>query len=158
MSRNATDNLMKFQSQLLLILLSIFLSPSISLADQYQRGYTTQRNCYKNEYREEYVPGTKKSPGYVNSYTDTIEVPCTLNSLNSVRSNNQRSHHKSYISDENLLSKRYTTTKRACIVGSATAGGILGGGLAALLSKKDAYGWSVPLGAVLGMGVANSDC
>ena len=41
---------------------------------------------------------------------------------------------------------------------SATAGGLLGGGLAAALSKKDAYGWSVPLGAVLGMGIANADC
>ena len=147
---------MKFQSQLLL--LSIFLSPSIAFADQYQPGYTTQRTCYKNEYREEYVPGTKKSPGYVKSYTDTIEVPCTINSWNSVRSNNNRSHHKSYISDESLVSKTYTTTKGTCSAGSATAGGILGGGLAALLSKIDAYGWSVPLGAVLGMGVANSDC
>ena len=142
---------MKFQSQQLLLLSIFFLSPSTALADEYQRGYTTQRTCYKDEYREEYVPGTKKSPGYVKSHTDSIEVPCTLNSWNSVRSNNPRHHHKS-------LSKRYTTTRGTCSAGSATAGGILGGGLAALLSKKDAYGWSVPLGAVLGMGVANSDC
>tara|TARA_Y100001978_G_scaffold41463_1_gene36967 strand:- start:127 stop:234 length:108 start_codon:yes stop_codon:yes gene_type:complete len=35
---------------------------------------------------------------------------------------------------------------------------LIGGGLAAAMSKKDAYAWSIPLGAVLGMGIANADC
>ena len=36
--------------------------------------------------------------------------------------------------------------------------GLLGGGLAAGLSAVDAYGWSIPLGAVLGRGIANNTC
>ena len=47
---------------------------------------------------------------------------------------------------------------QSCSACSTTTGGLLGGGLAAVLSKKDAYGWAVPLGAVLGMGVASTDC
>ena len=41
-----------------------------------------------------------------------------------------------------------------------STGGLIGGGLAAAISKKDAYGWSMPLGAALGMGmgIANADC
>ena len=42
--------------------------------------------------------------------------------------------------------------------GNTTIGGLIGGGLAASLSKKDAYGWSIPLGAVLGAGVGNAGC
>jgi predicted CDP-diglyceride synthetase/phosphatidate cytidylyltransferase len=42
--------------------------------------------------------------------------------------------------------------------GSTTLGGLIGGGIAASLSKSDAYSWSIPLGAVLGAGIANAEC
>ena len=41
-----------------------------------QSGYARQEKCYKRVYREEYVPGTLKNPGYVKSYKERIEVPC----------------------------------------------------------------------------------
>ena len=41
-----------------------------------QSGYSNQRSCFRTEYREEYIPGTEDSPGYVKSWKDTIEVPC----------------------------------------------------------------------------------
>ena len=37
-------------------------------------------------------------------------------------------------------------------------GALVGGGIAASLSAVDAYGWSIPLGLVLGKGIANSEC
>ena len=52
------------------------LTPISALADDYQAGYSNQRTCFKTEYREEYVPGTQEDPGYVRSWTDTVEVPC----------------------------------------------------------------------------------
>ena len=55
-----------------------------------------------------------------------------------------------------LVSRGYHSS--SCSAGNATTGGLLGGGLAAAISKKDAYAWSIPLGAVLGMGIANADC
>jgi len=42
--------------------------------------------------------------------------------------------------------------------GSTTLGGLIGGGIAASLSKSDAYSWSIPLGAVLGAGIGNAGC
>lgn len=48
--------------------------------------------------------------------------------------------------------------RRRCSAATTTLGGLLGGGVAAALSKPDAYGWSVPLGAVLGMGAAQTGC
>ena len=31
-------------------------------------GYAEQEKCFRKEYREEYVPGTMNSPGYVRTY------------------------------------------------------------------------------------------
>ena len=42
--------------------------------------------------------------------------------------------------------------------GNTTLGALAGGGLAASLSKSDAYSWSIPLGAVLGAGLGHSGC
>tara|TARA_Y100000813_G_scaffold18113_1_gene12172 strand:+ start:112 stop:273 length:162 start_codon:yes stop_codon:yes gene_type:complete len=42
--------------------------------------------------------------------------------------------------------------------GNTTLGGLIGGGIAASLSKSDAYSWSIPLGAVLGAGIGNAGC
>jgi len=145
---------MKFQS---LLVAAMLVTPMGAVADEYQRGYTTQRSCYKEVYREEYVPGTRASKGYVKSFSDTVEVPCTGNSWNSV--NRPHYHQHRYYRPNNrqvLVSRSYSSP--SCSAGNATTGGILGGSLAAALSKKDAYGWSIPLGAVLGMGIANADC
>ena len=38
-----------------------------------------------------------------------------------------------------------------CNRGSRVASGILGGGIAAMGSKQDAYGWSIPLGVISGV-------
>ena len=46
------------------------------LADEYQRGYSSSRTCTRNEYREEYIPGTRNDPGYVKKWEETVEVPC----------------------------------------------------------------------------------
>ena len=55
----------------------IALTPASVLANEYQAGYSTASTCTRTEYREEYVPGTQRSPGYVKSWVDTIEVPVT---------------------------------------------------------------------------------
>ena len=43
---------------------------------KYQPGFTEEAACYRYEYREEYVPGSSQSKGYVKSHRDKIEVPC----------------------------------------------------------------------------------
>ena len=41
----------------------IALTPVSAMADTYQEGYASSKTCYKQTYREEYVPGTKEDPG-----------------------------------------------------------------------------------------------
>ena len=61
----------------------VALTPVSALADvndrSFQSGYSSSRNCFKTEYREEYIPGTAENPGYVQSFHETIEVPCKDN-------------------------------------------------------------------------------
>ena len=97
---------------------------------------------------EYYVPGNSISRGYVKSYNEKVSVPCN--------SNGTISNHSHY---ETKPKTSYTIYKPApkCN-GSATLGGLIGGGLAASLTKPDAYGWTIPLGAVLGAGIENAEC
>ena len=155
-----------------LVLTAMLLSPMASMADgnHHLRGYSTQRTCDKDIYKEEYVARTRSSKGYVKSYLDKVEVPCSLLSWNppvrKYRHHHNHAHysphtHRRYYRPTHqqvLVSRSYRNSGRSCSSSNSATGGLLGGGLAAAISKKDAYGWSIPLGAVLGMGIANADC
>ena len=145
-------------------LVALLLLSSVPVnAHESQRGYTTQRSCYKETYREEYVAGTRESKGYVKSFADKVEVPC------SPLAKVHHHHHHRPITSYNYSRTRYyqpITTYRvsrsnpsssACRSSRATSG-LLGGGLAAAVSKKDAWGWAIPLGAVVGLGVGDANC
>ena len=112
------------------------LTPISALADDYQAGYSTSRNCFKTEYREEYIPGTAESPGYVQSFHETIEVPCKHSAESLRRGGYTRKTTIEYDSND-------------CSDGKI-AGGLLWGGLGAALSRDDGRWWAIPLGAVLG--------
>ena len=155
-----------------LVLTAMLLSPMAAMANVYhhQRGYTTQRTCYKEIYKETYVAGTRSSKGYIRSYLDKVVVPCSSLSWNSpVRKYHHHHNHVHYFPHTHrryyrpshhqvLVSRSYRTSVGSCSSSNATTVGLLGGGLAAAISKKDTYAWSIPLGAVLGMGIANADC
>ena len=105
-------------------------------AGDYQEGYSNSRNCFKTEYREEYIPGTRENPGYIRTWNETVEVPCRS-------------------ADDSLRRGGYTqrTTieydNNDCSDGKI-AGALLGGGAGAALSQGDGRWWAIPLGAVLG--------
>ena len=112
------------------------LTPVSALADDYQAGYSTSRNCFKTEYREEYIPGNAENPGYVQSFHETIEVPCRYNE-DSLRNGGYT--RKTTIEYDN----------NDCTDGKI-AGGLVGGGVGAAISRGDGRWWAIPLGAVLG--------
>ena len=119
------------------LLATLFLISSTPvLADEYQEGYAASRSCFKTEYREQYIPGTADSPGYVQSFHETSEVPCKYDK-------------------ESLRNGGYTrkTTiqydNNDCSDGKM-AGALVGGGLGAAISRGDGRWWAIPLGAVLG--------
>ena len=63
----------------------LILNPVGVLADEYQRGYSSTKSCYRSEYQEEYIPGTEDSPGYVRSWKETVEFPCNNNTTTIIR-------------------------------------------------------------------------
>ena len=93
-------------------------------------GHSIDRKCYRQEYREEYTPGTAKRPGYIRSWHDKVEVPCR---------DNQGFRRRTTIEYDN----------NDCSDGKI-AGGILGGAAGAALSRGDGRWWAIPLGVVTG--------
>ena len=113
----------------------IALTPVSAVADEYQRGYSASRTCYKSEYREEYVPGTADNPGYIKSWNETIEVPCgdrTTSSRTTIRRHTTVEYDTNDCSDGKI------------------AGALLGGGAGAAMSRGEGRWWAIPLGAVIG--------
>tara|TARA_R100001443_G_scaffold45642_1_gene58586 strand:- start:74 stop:475 length:402 start_codon:yes stop_codon:yes gene_type:complete len=113
------------------------LTPVSAIADEYRYGYSSSEVCYRSEYREQYVPGTADSPGYIKSWQDTIEYPCSRTRVERTPDNTRRTRtYNEY--DENDCSD------------GKFAGALLGGGAAAALSRGDGRWWAIPLGAVIG--------
>ena len=118
---------MNLKSTFFSIILICTGSTSI-LADEYQRGFSSSRTCTRNEYREEYIPGTRKDPGYVKKWEETVEVPCpgVISTTNENKFDNND-----------------------CSEGTI-AGGILGGGLATAISRGKDRWWAIPAGVIGG--------
>jgi len=113
-----------------------------------QRGYAYENNCFRYEYRETYIPGNSISPGYVKSYNEKVSIPCNSHQKVFIHPHQETQSQNSYV--------KYQTAPKC--TGSTTLGALIGGGIAASLSKSDAYSWSIPLGAVLGGGIGNAEC
>ena len=116
---------------------ALLLSSTPVVADEYQRGYSSSKTCYRSEYREEYIPGTETDPGYVRSWKETVEFPCDRNSSTIIRPR------------RTVVERHYEVDDNDCTDGKI-AGGILGGGLGAALSQGDGRWWAIPLGVVGG--------
>ena len=113
-----------------------------------QKGYAYEKKCFRYVYREQYIPGNSISPGYVKSYNEKVLIPC-------YGRRKVFNHHHHKIKPQTSYLKYKSVPK---CTGSTMLGGLIGGGIAASLSKSDAYSWSIPLGAVLGAGIGNAGC
>ena len=110
------------------------LTPVSASADDVIGWETPSKTCYRETYREEYIPGTKNDPGFVRTFSELIEVPCRDN----------------IVSDP--IIRRETVVEyddNDCTDGKV-AGAVIGGGLGAAISRDDGRWWAIPLGAVVG--------
>lgn len=122
----------------ILLLLTILLLPTNVIAGS-RSGYSRDVKCYKTVYREEYIPGTRRNPGYVRTHTDKKEIPCKKK----VKFIHPRPHHH-----HNHNSKKHVDDN-SCVEGTIV-GGILGGAAGGTLATKNNWIWSIPLGVVSG--------
>ena len=106
-------------------------------------GYAEQEKCFRREYREEYIPGTMKNPGYVRSYKKKVRVPCERPSFMPQTTPN------SFPRYEDPHPQMGRVDENSCAEGTV-AGGLLGGALGGVLSKKENWIWAIPTGIVGG--------
>ena len=104
-------------------------------------GWAEEEKCFKNEYREEYIPGTSSRPGRVKTYRNKVQVPCRGRRYVPNYAPNPR-YEEQYPNVGGI-------DDNSCIEGSIL-GGIVGGGAGAALSRKDGRLWAIPLGIVTG--------
>lgn len=127
----------------------IALTPAAALAGpkNSQAGWSHQEKCFKTVYREEYVPGTMKNPGYVKSYKERVKVPCK----NRPVENHTHYHvepHRTYRPAERE-DRMSNVDDNSCVEGTVI-GGILGGAAGGTLATKKNWIWSIPVGVVSG--------
>ena len=120
--------------KILLASLIALSSVSPAMAHHSQAGYSASRDCFRTEYKEEYIPGTRDNPGYIKTYNETVAVPCN-NSRSSVIRETTVQYDNNDCSDGKI------------------AGALLGGGAAAAMSRGDGRWWAIPLGVVTGSAI-----
>jgi len=123
---------------LLLPLLAFGTMPAF--AGGYQPGYSSQ--CFREVYREEYIPGTRDSPGRVRRWTEHKEVPCWNPAA------------RPYYPAPPVLPaepEAHSTNPddNSCIEGSIL-GGIAGGALGGAAATQENWIWSIPTGVIGG--------
>lgn len=102
-----------------------------------------QYNCTRTETRivEEF--------GVVNRYQYTESLPgCRPYATR---------YHQSYSPQQSVPTAQAPMSRAKCR-NQALIGTAAGAGIAAAVSKKDAYGWSIPVGAVAGFLLGRHDC
>lgn len=133
-------------------ILFVFAAASFSVPVQAQ-----QTNIYSvcTNYQENYAPGYYDRYGnYVqgNVNTQAYNVQCGAGTY--YRPNRGNVYRSPVVVP--VAQPRYG--RGYCSPARTTLGGLVGGGIAASVSKKSSWSWSIPLGAVLGTGAANATC
>lgn len=111
--------------------------------------FSQQTNIYSvcANYQENYIPG------YYDQYGNYIQ-----GNVNTQRYNVQCGTGTYYRPNVRVSQPVSNYRRGYCSPARTTLGGLLGGGVAAAVSKKSSWSWSIPLGAILGTGAANATC
>ena len=118
----------------LLLASLIALTPVSASAEDVIGWETTSKTCYRETYREEYIPGTKDDPGYVRTYNELIEYPC----------------NDDVATDRVLKIETVVEYDDNDCTDGKVAGALLGGAAGAAMSRDDGRWWAIPIGAVIG--------
>ena len=136
-----------------LALAALLLLGSVAPAAQAyesQAGYAREQKCYKKVYRETYVPGTMKNPGYVKTEKKRVRVPCEkTGEVYYIPAEPTYYHNHQHRTRRPAQESRGHVDDNSCIEGSIL-GGLAGGGIGAAASREEGRLWAIPLGIVGG--------
>ena len=125
--------------KLLPLLIAALMAPLPAFAG-YQTGQPGwSRQCFRNVYREQYVPGTESRPGYVRRWRERKEVPCY----------NAGADGYYYPQGGPPYESRGPVDDNSCIEGSIL-GGIGGGAIGGAAATQENWIWSIPTGIIGG--------
>lgn len=119
--------------------------------------FAQQTNVYSvcTNYQENYAPGYYDQYGnYVQGNVNTQQYNVQCGTGTYYRPNGGNVYQSPVVAP--VAQPGYG--RGYCSPARTTLGGLLGGGIAAAVSKKDSWSWAIPLGAVLGTGAANATC
>ena len=102
----------------------------------YESNPGSARQCFREQYREEYIPGNADRKGRVKSWIEKVEVPC-------------RPSPSTYPAPETRPMPS-PVDDNSCIEGSIL-GGIAGGAAGAALSQDEGMAYGIPLGIIGGV-------
>lgn len=105
----------------------------------YESNPGSARQCFREQYREEYIPGNADRKGRVKSWIEKVEVPCRPRRSRPDRTARPRPRPMPAPVDDN-----------SCIEGSIL-GGLAGGAAGAALSRDEGMIYGIPLGIVGGV-------
>ena len=120
---------------LALLALSVVLPGVPALA--YESNPGSARQCFREQYREEYIPGNADRKGRVKSWIEKVEVPCRP----------RRSRPERY---PGPTTRPAPVDDNSCIEGSIL-GGLAGGAAGAALSQDEGMIYGIPLGIIGGV-------
>ena len=125
-----------------LLVSTLFFVPAPALAYGQTNVY---EECKRYIHKERYIPGYYDNQG--NYRSGSIKryrerVPCGPSG---------GYHNSNYQS-------RQPQRPVGCNRGSRVLSGLLGGGIAAAVSKSDAYAWSIPIGVIAGVASDRAGC
>ena len=113
--------------------------PSMAYGPAYGTGGS---RCYRNVWREEYVPGTYGRRGYVRRWEERVSIPCG-------RGRGHRPHYQPTYHPRPVTQTHHNEDNNSCIEG-AILGGLLGGGIGGAISRGDGRYVGIPGGVVAG--------
>ena len=124
--------------------LALLLVPFMIQLPAEARQVNVYDECKRYIIEEEYIPGYYTNTGSYRSgrvRKTRKQVPCN--------GGGYATHH---------TPQYHQPQQGTCTRNENIFHGLLGGGIAAMVSKKDAYLWSIPLGVVSGVAVSKMDC
>ena len=124
---------------LALLALSALIPGAPALA--YESNPGSARQCFREQYREEYIPGNADRKGRVRSWTESVEVPCSPRRSRPDRTSRPRPRPEA---------SQAPVDDNSCIEGSIL-GGLAGGAAGAALSQDEGMIYGIPLGIIGGV-------